>query len=70
MSVLLIVVVVIKVAVAYLVIAASMGSDVLVIRYVVAAKAIGVTAARVVLTSSHHSPLISILRAAFAAPPP
>jgi hypothetical protein len=49
MSALLIVVVVIQVAVAYLVIAASMGSDVLVIRYVVAAKAIGVTAARVVL---------------------
>jgi hypothetical protein len=51
MSVLLIVVVVIQVAVAYLVIAASMGSDVLVVRYVVAAKPIGMTTAREVFTS-------------------
>jgi hypothetical protein len=51
MSVLLIVVVVIQVAVAYLVIAASMGSDVLVVRYVVAAKPIGMTTAREVFAS-------------------
>jgi hypothetical protein len=56
MSVLLIFVVVIQVAVAYLVIAASMGSDVLVVRYVVAAKPIGMTTARVILTATHHDP--------------
>jgi hypothetical protein len=69
MSVLLIVVVVIQVAVAYLVIAASMGRDVLV-GNVVAAKPIGMPTARVILTASHHTPLISILFAAFAAPAP